>query len=444
MKSLWLLGLAVLVGSLVTSFAADPPWSWLAGFVYILYDTLLIAITFVTLVRSRASHPTTLDLNDISGEPSSAPTLTVVISFFNEKKSLKACWDHLCVQTRKPELVLFVDDGSEQASPEWLRRLAADPNSGVQLLVKPHTGKADSLNRALKTIQTDYFVTLDADTLLEPDALEKLCEALTVNPTWTIGGGLLTPNCENGVWAKFLETFQKFEYKRAFLNRLAWSHWNCLNLVSGAFAFYRTQLVQEVGGFATQSLVEDYELTTRLYEQALGKGRDPSFHVAVLGQARAQTDCPNTPLRLLRQRQRWFGGFLQTHWHYRRLIGQSEVGNFGKILLPLKSSDTLQPLFGLVALGNLLFFLILRRKLHWLVLAVLIAKLVLDLIFHYWGLFLYQRWTGEQLQPKTWILSFFVTLAEPFFFQPLRHLGAALGYLLFWQRNPKWHASRPQ
>ncbi|WP_256581043.1 glycosyltransferase family 2 protein, partial [Pseudomonas sp. GW460-11-11-14-LB11] len=81
-------------------------------------------------------------------------------------------------------------------------------------------------------------------------------------------------------------------------------------LISGAFAAFRRVAVVAVGGFDPDCMVEDYELFHRLHRHAVDNGHD--WTVGVVGGALARTDAPASPLAFLRQRRRWFGGFLQT------------------------------------------------------------------------------------------------------------------------------------
>ncbi|MGL1645724.1 glycosyltransferase, partial [Vibrio parahaemolyticus] len=90
-------------------------------------------------------------------------------------------------------------------------------------------------------------------------------------------------------------------------SRHAWSRFNSLLLVSGAFATFRRDAVVQVGGFDPDCLVEDYELLHRLHRHARNEGL--TWTVRVLGQAQARTDAPSTLMAFLRQRRRWFGGF---------------------------------------------------------------------------------------------------------------------------------------
>ncbi|MFX7764013.1 glycosyltransferase family 2 protein, partial [Acinetobacter baumannii] len=88
----------------------------------------------------------------------------------------------------------------------------------------------------------------------------------------------------------------------------AWMQERGLLLISGAFAAFRREAVVRVGGFDPDCLVEDYELIHRLYRHSAD--HDLGWTIRVIGGATARTDAPASPMAFLRQRRRWFGGFL--------------------------------------------------------------------------------------------------------------------------------------
>ena len=110
---------------------------------------------------------------------------------------------------------------------------------------------------------------------------------------------------------------------------------NGLLLLSGAFACYRREALLAVGGFDPDCLVEDYELTHRLRDHAGRRG--VACRTAVIGAAQGRTEVPGTIPAFLRQRRRWFGGFLQTQYWYRHMVGNRRYGWLGTLMLPVKA-----------------------------------------------------------------------------------------------------------
>jgi cellulose synthase/poly-beta-1,6-N-acetylglucosamine synthase-like glycosyltransferase len=209
-----------------------------------------------------------------------------------------------------------------------------------------------------------------------------------------------------------------------------------LLLVSGAFAGFRRAAVIEVGGFDTDCLVEDYELIHRLRRFSVLHGR--AWTIAVVGAAFARTDAPATPGAFLRQRRRWFGGFLQTQFWYRDMVGNRRYGRLGTWMLPVKAADAVQPLYGLAALIVLIVALASGHKTILVpVGGIILAKICLDLAFHLWSVRLYRRWINESTAGGFgWALL--AAILEPFSFQLLRHLGAAMGWVAFLTGSRNW------
>jgi cellulose synthase/poly-beta-1,6-N-acetylglucosamine synthase-like glycosyltransferase len=277
---------------------------------------------------------------------------------------------------------------------------------------------------------------VDADTLLEPGAIAAVRQAFIADPALVVATGVISPVCRPTFAGRLFQWFQTYEYIRNFLSRYAWMRMDSLLLVSGAFGAYRRDVLLAVGGFDPHCLVEDYELTHRIRRHAVRNGL--GWHVAVLGGARARTDAPATLGAFLRQRQRWFGGFLQTQYRYREMVGNPRYGWLGTLMLPVKAVDTLQPLYGLTAFGLLVYY-VASGHLGLLEAAggVIGIKLAIDLVFHLWSIHLYRRWAGGNARIG-FGRGLLAALAEPFSFQLLRHSGAALGWLAFLTGRWRW------
>jgi cellulose synthase/poly-beta-1,6-N-acetylglucosamine synthase-like glycosyltransferase len=245
---------------------------------------------------------------------------------------------------------------------------------------------------------------------------------------------MLTPICEQTGMGRALQAFQTFEYVRNFLDRFAWSRFNCLLLISGAFAAFRREAVVAVGGFDPLSLTEDYELIHRLRRMAVDRGLKWRFRM--LPAAHATTDAPAHLMPFLRQRRRWFAGFLNTHYWNRDMIAAPRFRAFGLAMMSAKTLDTLQPFYGLAASALLIGFVVTGR---WNALlpasGVAVAKIGLDLAFAVASVEAYRRWTGIRHSVG---LALLCALTEPFAFQILRRAGSAWGWLALASGERAW------
>ena len=424
------------------AFLPDGLLSWAVGLVYIAYDTLLLAFVFwktLPLARRSPGDPA----------PPGRPSLAVLVAAHDEDEVLATTLQALLGQSDPPDRILVADDGSGERTVRLLvDRFALHcpvlgglsapsiPHPTLGWLRLPQGGKAAALNRALLALEEEIVVTVDADTLLDADAIGAMRRAFATAPNLVAATGVLLPVCPATVSGRLFEWFQTYEYVRNFLSRYAWSREGGLLLISGAFAGFRRRAVVEVGGFDPACLVEDYELIHRLRRHGTLTGR--SWTTAVLGHAQARTEAPATIGAFLRQRRRWFGGFLQTQTWYRDMIGNPRFGRLGTAMLPVKAADTLQPIFGLTAVALLLFDLVTGQGGTALAVSGVIgAKIVLDLAFHLWSVVIYRRWLGGKARTSL-AAALAASLVEPFCFQILRHLGAALGWVVYLTGRSSW------
>lgn len=423
--------------------------AWAVGIAYVVYDTFLLAFTALQILplRRPPQAPAPLPVGV------AAPTVGVIVAAHNEAAVLGVTIDTLAAQDPPPDCIVLADDGSDDASAMVLaeRYGLQAPSTGqlsqpapglpsLRWLRLAHGGKARALNAALPLLDTELALTVDADTLLAPGALAAMRDAFAADPRLVAATGVLEPVCGRRPLARVFQWFQRYEYVRNFLSRYAWMRQDSLLLVSGAFAGFRRDAVLEVGGFDPACLVEDYELIHRLYRHAFDQGLE--WQVRVLGRARASTDAPAGPLAFLRQRRRWFGGFLQTQSWNLDMVANPRFGRLGMRMLTVKALDTVQPLYGLTAFGILLWLVASGRYVvAGPVLAVMLAKVAVDLGFHLWSIRLYARWVGhdEGLGLGAALLA---SLVEPFSFQLLRHLGACWGWAAFVSGRGGWARQR--
>lgn len=427
------------LGLFAAPFRLHGIWVWSAGLVYVAYDTVLLGFTFwatLPLLRARAAH--------VIGDE--RPTLAVIVAAHNEALVLPITLAALLGQSDRPDMIVIADDGSSDATAAVLKaQYGLEPpaigaittgSDGLAWLRLPHGGKAQSMNAAMALIDCDVVLTVDADTLLEADAIAAVRAGFAAESGLVATTGVLIPVCAPTVTGRIFQWFQTYEYIRNFLSRYAWMGQDSLLLISGAFAGFRRTAVIEVGGFDADCLVEDYELIHRL--KRYSAVHNLGWTTRVLGNAKARTEAPSAPMPFLRQRRRWFGGFLQTQYWYRDMVGSRRFGALGLAHLPVKAIDTLQPVYGLTA-----FFL-----LCWYgatgtvavlapVVAVIGIKIVIDLAFHLWSVQLYRRWLGDgTLAAPGWALL--AAILEPFSFQLLRHASAVWGWQMVLAGRQTW------
>jgi cellulose synthase/poly-beta-1,6-N-acetylglucosamine synthase-like glycosyltransferase len=412
--------------------------AWSTGIAYVVYDTLLLAfVGYKSWALVKPPQPL-----DRTQRADGLPSIGVIVASHNEATVLPNTLGRLLGQSHGPSQIIIADDGSTDGTVRLLtERFGLEKPAEGQLsepsalypelywLRVPHGGKARALNAAIGLVTTKIVMTVDADTRLAEDACLAMRSAFSARSSMVAAAGILVPVCSKTMSGRFFQWFQTYEYIRNFIARFAWMRADSLLLISGAFACFRTDALLAVGGFDPQCLVEDYELIHRLRRHAVDHGLN--WDVRVVGNAHAVTDAPSSLHTFMRQRRRWFAGFLQTQYWNRDMTGNRRYGTLGMLMLPVKAFDTVQPIYGLTAFALLLGFIVDRRGLIVLpIFSVIGGKILIDFAFHLWTVHLYRRWTGNRAGSSLW-MAVLASIAEPFTFQLLRHAGAALGWVDF-------------
>lgn len=210
---------------------------------------------------------------------------------------------------------------------------------------KENGGRADALNAGITVSRHPLFCTLDADSLLDSSALLKAVQPFIDKPdTMVASGGTvqISNGCkvENGrvkkvvMPKKLLPMIQVVEYMRAFLiGRLAWSRVKMVMIIAGAFAVFKRDVVMEVGGFAHNTVGEDFELVVKIHEYLLRNKR--KYEMEFVPGPACWTEAPATLKLLATQRIRWHQGCLETFFRYIKMFCNPRYGRIGIIGLPL-------------------------------------------------------------------------------------------------------------
>lgn len=208
---------------------------------------------------------------------------------------------------------------------------------------KENGGKADALNCALNLASGELVCAIDADTLIEPDALLRMVRPFLIGEGVVAAGATIRVVNSSAVRAgRVVETrvprdplsgFQVGEYMRAFLfGRLGWNRLGGNLIISGAFGLFRRVQVVESGGYQHDTVGEDMELVARLrrhgYETA-------GFHqVDFIPDPVAWTEAPGTLRVLGRQRDRWHRGLTDVLWRHKRVLFNARYRAFGLVVFP--------------------------------------------------------------------------------------------------------------
>jgi cellulose synthase/poly-beta-1,6-N-acetylglucosamine synthase-like glycosyltransferase len=295
-----------------------------------------------------------------------APTISLLAPAYNEALTVTESLRSL-LTLRYPNLeVVVINDGSSDETTAVLRRdfdlLPVHPifqhrvesqpihdifrsrtSPGLVVVDKENGGKADALNAGLNVASGELVCAIDADTIIESDALLRMVRPFlhrddvvaaggtirAVNGSRVSGGRVLEPCAPR----RALPALQAVEYLRAFLTgRLGWNRLGGNLIISGAFGIFRRDAVLAAGGYEHATVGEDMELVARLRRRAYengGPGR-----VEFIPDPVAWTEVPDSLRVLGRQRDRWHRGLADVLWRHRRVLGRTHYGSLGLVAYP--------------------------------------------------------------------------------------------------------------
>lgn len=346
---------------------------------------VLFFVAWSSLARRREEAPETRLWRQRSPV---APRISLLAPAFNEEASIVESVRSL-LSLHYPDFeVIVINDGSSDRTLEQLiaafdltpatRRIGDAvrhaPIRGVYTAVhqprlivldKVNGGKADALNAGLNASRSELVCSMDADSLLEPDALLHAVGPFVDDSERVIavGGTVRAVNgcrIEHGRVTSYrlphhpLALMQAVEYLRAFLMaRLAFARLNMLMLISGAFGLFRRDAVMAVGGYSHGTVGEDMELVVKLHRRFGPEGKRITF----APDAVCWTEVPEDLQTLGRQRARWHRGCLEVFARHGDITLNPRFGALGMIGMPyILIGDVLGPLVELVGYGLLVFF----------------------------------------------------------------------------------------
>jgi cellulose synthase/poly-beta-1,6-N-acetylglucosamine synthase-like glycosyltransferase len=343
-------------------------YSIFAFFYYAVLNGLYFLLTFLAWrdmgseVRSRRY----LALDEMFRSPLT-PGVSVLVPAFNEETVIVESVRSLLALRYPRHEVVVVNDGSTDGTLAALERafslapvrvalrdgIPTAPVRGTHvsrtnptLLVvdKENGGRSDALNAGVNAARHPYVCVIDADSLLEEDALLKVSKPILDDPDVlaATGGTIRIINgcrvdhgrvLEVRVPGSRLATIQVLEYLRAFLvGRVGWSRMNALGIISGAFGLFHRSLVETVGGYWTRTVGEDFELTLRLHRYLRERGEP--YRIAFVSDPVCWTESPEQLQTLSRQRRRWQRGLWEGLRRHARMTGNPRYGAVGVVAMP--------------------------------------------------------------------------------------------------------------
>ncbi len=277
------------------------------------------------------------------------PNVSVIIPCWNEAVGILATIRSVLENTYESIEVVIVNDGSTDESDNIIRQFLKEykneanlhPGKSIVYKYKENGGKARALNAGVGLSSGEIIISIDADCYVAPTAIENFVQWFA-DPNVMAAVG----NVKIGNTRTLVGTIQHLEYMFSFYCKKADSLFNTIYIIGGAAGAFRREVFEELGGYTTDVITEDFELTIRI--QMAG------MKIVYASDAIVYTEGASDIRGLMNQRTRWRQGRVQTFWKYRSLFFSNE-GTMNKLV-----SWVIFPvaIFGDVQLAVEVFFII--------------------------------------------------------------------------------------
>ena len=307
--------------------------------------------------------------------------VSIIVPAYNEEVSIVSCTQMLLELDYPNYEVIVVNDGSKDKTvsklnnhfslleidkeriPELLtksiKRVSSTKSKNLIFIDKENGGKADSVNAGINFANGNYICTIDADSILDANALKEVVRPFILNPNTIVSGGQLAASNDlvlehnkvvnsktpTNIWV----LWQIIEYIKSFMiSRIGLSKIDALLIMSGAFSLYKRDDLLQTGGFLTtinkhpyiektiglgkQTVCEDMEIVVRLYQYYRDKKMKPK--TVFLPEPVCWTEVPDNGKNLFKQRSRWHQGLAETLKIHRNMMFEPRYGMTGLIGLP--------------------------------------------------------------------------------------------------------------
>jgi len=427
------------------------------------------------------------------------PMVSVVVPAYNEEVSVVVCTRMLLDLNYSNYQVIVVNDGSSDntlgemmSGFEWelidikpnttesiqtagVRQIWSAEKGKLLLIDKENGGKADAINTAINIARGAYICTIDADSILDREALQRvLAPMLNDRAVFVSGGQLALSNdlsirnnrvvsarMPRNIWVlwQILEYISTFMIARVSLSRI-----NALLIMSGAFSMFRKTDLQAVGGFLTKknnhpyilrtlgagkhTITEDMEIVTRLWKYHRDQ-RNRARAVFVPGPV-CWTEAPEKPRQLYKQRMRWHQGLAETLWLYRGMLFEPKYKMTGMVALPyylfMELFAPAIKLFSLFFVSALVISGELNQQ--WVVLMLAGTILITTIIMSTITVFI-ENWSLKQsavsrdaLRYKhffDWTILLFSGILSNFIYSFYRMAAQLHGIIQFFRKREEWN-----
>jgi biofilm PGA synthesis N-glycosyltransferase PgaC len=232
------------------------------------------------------------------------PMIDVVIAAFNEEQTIRRCLDSVYKSTYPKFRVIVGNDGSTDKTVSIVEQFVAERGiTNLEIVSQPNGGKATILNRVIQTVVTSPLVmTLDADSVLAADALEKVTAYFQDQQVMAVASNVKVLPSQT-----VLGNIQYIEYLMGYRLKKGYTMLGNEYIVGGIGSTFRRKIMKKVGYYDTDTVTEDIDLTMKIVHQG------NKHHKVIYGaDVICYTEGVLSLKALFRQRFRWKYGRFQT------------------------------------------------------------------------------------------------------------------------------------
>ena len=284
-------------------------WYEYLGVFVMLYPGVMAAywtisgILYFVFFENRAEAP---DFDYADG--AQMPMVSVLIPCFNEEDNLEDSIPHLLKLNYPNYELVFINDGSRDATLEIIEKWAAREQK-IVALTQSNSGKAAAMNNGLKHARGQYIVGIDGDAVLDYHALDYIVQTLEANPM--LGAVTGNPRVRNR--STVLGKLQVAEFSSIIgLIKRSQSIMGTLFTVSGVIVGLRKEVIEKVGGWSTNMITDDIDVSWKIQTAGHNIAYEPRALCWVL--------MPETVRGLYKQRLRWAQGGAEVVLKYFRQV----------------------------------------------------------------------------------------------------------------------------
>lgn len=252
--------------------------------------------------------------------PKILPTVTVMVPACNEEKCLaKTIRSLLHLNYPKNKLqIIIIDDGSKDGTLKIARGFEKE---GVLVLTKKNGGKGTALNLGLKHTTGELVACLDADSIVDSNALLKMIGFFRKKRVMAV-----TPSLKCTKPKTIWQRIQVIEFLLGVYLRKVFAYLGSIHVTPGPFTVFRKSFFDKYGGYDTTTCTEDIEISLRI--QSHGYEIENAVDANVYAVAMPTFKTTKT------QRVRWYKGFMENIQIYKHMLFSKKYGNLGLFIIP--------------------------------------------------------------------------------------------------------------